>query len=222
MSQQINLLNPDLRPRRDWLSFRIVAPVAAVCIAAVVVAMVLVRSEQSALASREIETGSRLKAAQEQLQALARQVGERVSDPRLVSEAERLAAAVKRHEDALRVLQPAAADGQGGYGEVMRGLARQSMSGLWLTAFAVGSDAMEIRGRMLEPSLLPTYIRRLNGEAAFQGRRFDALDLQGVTPEAVPAGVTGAATGLQSSLPRHTEFALRAGRAGEKPAEAGR
>jgi hypothetical protein len=36
---------------------------------------------------------------------------------------------------------------------------------------------MEIRGRTIDPALLPEYIQRMNKEPAFQGRAFSALKL---------------------------------------------
>ena len=86
------------------------------------------------------------------------------------------------------------------------------------------------------PSLLPAYIRKPNGEPAFKGRSFAALDMRAGTSEAsagaapVPSsasGSGGAAPVAQSpSLPRFTEFALQAsppataaGSAQERPHE---
>ena len=221
MSQQINLINPALRPKADWLGFNVVAPVALACLLVVVVAAVWQRVEQRSLAAREAAVGVQLKAAQERLQALAKALGERTGDSSLVGEAQKLSAAVQRREEALKVLEATGPARRTSFSGAMAGLARQSMEGLWLTTFAAGGEDLEIRGRMLEPSLLPTYIRRLNGEPLFQGRRFDALDIQDVVPKpAAPAVPAGAAAPTPAArevrLPRYTEFVLRAGGATDK------
>jgi hypothetical protein len=62
---------------------------------------------------------------------------------------------------------------------------------------------MEIRGRTLDPALLPEYIRRLNAEPAFRGHRFAALSVALPTAPAPAASVAPAAT-----VPPWHEFAL--------------
>jgi hypothetical protein len=76
------------------------------------------------------------------------------------------------------------------FADYLRGLARQSMTGLWITGFVwdAASDSMEIRGRTTDPALLPEYIRRLNREPAFRGHAFAALKVAEGKPEPV-AGV---------------------------------
>jgi len=208
MSQQINLLNPALRQRQDWLRANVVAMAALACLGLVVIASIGLGARQRSLQAAEAEAGVRLRTAQERLQAMTKGLGERKPDPALAQRAENLAAAVQLRQEAMRHL-----DRKEGarFSEAMRGLARQSMDGLWLTGFAVGGEDMEIRGRMLDPSLLPAYIRRLNAEPAFHGRRFDALDMRGV--DARPAGKPDAAAkpGPVRLLPPYVEFALRAG-----------
>lgn len=220
MSQQINLLNPALRERRDWLRFEFVAPVALACLVAVIAGAVHLQRQQAGLAQEEAALAGQLKAAQDRLQAVSRVVGERKANPALAAEAERLVAAVQLRQQALDTLAGQTAGGRR-FSEVMRGLARQSMNGLWLTGFAAGGETLEIRGRMTEASLLPDYIRRLNGEPAFQGRRFDTLDMKDIKPLAAAAGEGAAARPATPVLPRHVEFALLAGVA-EKPAAGAR
>lgn len=221
MSQQINLIDPALRPRRDWLQFKVVAPVALACLAVVVAASAFLRWERRALEVREGAVNAQLKTSQERLQALAQSVGQRVGDPRLAAESELLATEIRQRQEVLGELERGRGQGPR-FSEDLRGLARQTMDGLWLTAFAAGGDSLEIRGRMLDSSLLPAYIRRLNAEPAFQGRRFDALDVsEGVRPK--PAqGAEGEAKALERRLPPYSEFVLRAGAAPEKSAPGGR
>lgn len=213
MSQQINLLNPDLRPRRDWLSFSVVAPLALAALLVVTVSAVWERSRLVGLRVLESEVSNRLKAEQERLQMLTKAAAERTSDPAVAREAERLNAALQLRREALQMLQAGGSGETGGFSGAMAGLARQSMDGLWLTGFAAGGGELEIRGRMLDPSLLPAYIRRLDSEQAFQGRRFAELDMKGVDAQdkpaagAPPAPATAAVPALR--LPPHTEFTLR-------------
>jgi hypothetical protein len=81
-----------------------------------------------------------------------------------------------------------------------------------------------MRGRLLDPALLPAYIRRLNGEPAFRGRHFAALDMQGVLPPPVVAGQTSVpvpAAPPPLGPTRYTEFALKA-TTGTTPGQGGK
>lgn len=217
MSQQINLINPALRQRRDWLHFNVVAPAALLCLALIIVATTYLQRQQAELAQQEAVLGAQLKATQDRLQALSRTLGERKANPALAKEVERLVAAVALRQQALDTLAGQSAS-ERHFSDVMRGLARQRMTGLWLTGFAASADSLEIRGRMLDASLLPDYIRRLDAEAAFQGRRFDMLDMKDVKPPPPAANSTPAARPEVPVLPRHVEFALLAGMADKPPA----
>ena len=76
---------------------------------------------------------------------------------------------------------------------------------------------LKLRGRLLDATLLPAYIERLNGDAAFQGRRFSALEMKGVVPvvEARGGQVPVNANAPQAASPGrpYTEFTLRSGAA---------
>ena len=73
------------------------------------------------------------------------------------------------------------------YSKVLKGLAEQRVEGVWLTGFRLVPSAIELRGRLLDPALLPVYINRLNTDTVFFGRRFSALEMKGVDPAAEKA-----------------------------------
>lgn len=215
MSQQINLLNPALRPRRDWLSFGMVMSAAALALVAVLAAYAYARSEADAAALALGGVDAALAPARQELQVRQGALAKK-NAPLLAREAETLAATVRDRRQVLRLAEGSAPVANKGFAEAMRGFSRQAMEGVWLTGFTLGSADFEIRGRLIEPSLLPVYIRRLNGEPAFQGRHFATLEMQGVLPAAAaPAAVGGAAA---PALPKYIEFSLRAtpARAGAK------
>ena len=81
----------------------------------------------------------------------------------------------------------------------MRAFARQSIKGLWLTAFEIAGDGaeMNLSGAVLNPQLLPSYIQRLGNEKVMRGKMFSALQMQ------QPKG------GEDKSAARYVEFVLR-------------
>lgn len=220
MSQEINLLNPALLPRRDALGFETVAIATAVSLLVIGGLYAWAGSRSDAAQRQQAAAATQLKSAQQDLQVAQAQLAAKKNDPALEQEAQRLGLVVRQSRELLRLAEGSSASGGGDMTSVMRGFSRQVTEGVWLTAFSVGPAGFEIRGRLLDPSLLPAYIRKLNGEPAFKGRSFAALDMRAGTAEAsagaapVPSsasGSGGAAPVAQSpSLPRFTEFALQA------------
>ena len=176
--QQINLYNPDLRRQRDWLTLGNVVAVS-VAFALLLGAAGAALRYQATIRAEEVQAMNvDLAKAKEALAKAGAPAGRADAEAELKTLQETLAA---RREvlAALRAgtgLSPASTLG---FADYLRGLARQSVNGLWLTGFSVaqGGDGMEIRGRMLVAERLPDYIRRLNAEKVFQGRQFVSLQV---------------------------------------------
>lgn len=182
MSQQINLLDPSLRPRREWLSLMSLVIAVGVALLMNSGLYVVERLEFAEQSGRLATVQAQTKQLQDELVAVGKMLAEKKSDPNLVRETERASELLRQREEVLRVLQmagPTAAPGFSGY---FMAFSRQAMEGVWLTGFSIGPEKMEIRGRMLDGALLPVYVRRLDGEPSFHGRRFAALEMKGVTP----------------------------------------
>lgn len=209
MSQQINLLNPAFRKTRDWLTAAPIAIAAGVLLASLAAAAVLTATKADSLQRTADQQAASLKSAQERLTTLSKAAAEGKPNPQLATDLANARAMLKGREDVMKILEGGTLGNIGGFAEYLRGFARQSPNGLWLTGFTIGAggNEMEIRGRMFDPSVLPEYIRRLNSEQVFQGRSFSALTIkrpdeqQDRRNDAVP--VTPAA-GAKSSSPAAT------------------
>jgi hypothetical protein len=186
MAQQINLYDPSLERKRDWLALGNMVGLAAFLAVAVGAAGYLARLDLPALNAQATANESQLKAARDQIAALGQQAASRKPDPRVEQEvaAKRMLLAA-RGEVLATLRQSLGPEAGGSFADYLQGFARQTVSGLWLTAFAIDamSGGMEIRGRTVDPALLPEYIRRLNKETAFQGREFAALKLDTGKPD---------------------------------------
>lgn len=202
MTHHINLYDPALLRRREWLTAANLAFVTAGIFFLMLLWGAWARIEAAGLAEQAAALENRLKAAREESVALAGQLAARKADPKLELDVAALQELLGVRRNILVALGQGAGATSIGYADYLRGLARQSIADLWLTGFSIGPDGarMEIRGRTLDPALLPRYIGRLNAEPAFRGRRFAALDV------AVPAPVPGA-NGVAVAPPWH-EFSL--------------
>ena len=183
--QQINLYNPALRRQRVWLSLNSVA-IAAGAFALLLFGLGFVLNGQ-ANAQRDAAAAleSRLVVARAEIAQLSAQMGENVASQAAARELNEAKQQLAMRQEVLAELRKGAGldplKGQStlGFSDYLRGLARQTVNGLWLTGFSVGpgGDGMEVRGRMLAVDHLPEYIRRLNGEVSFKGRQFVSLNI---------------------------------------------
>jgi hypothetical protein len=213
MSQQINLILPELRRRFDWLGLPVVAGVAVAGLLAVLAAAQVQSLRIGRLQAEDAALNGQLLALQQQVQGLGQALGSRKPDATLPPQIELARMAIGQREEVLGYIERGDTRKKGGgFAGMLQGFARQTVDGVWLVGFGLATDGIEIRGRLVDPALLPVYINRLNGDQAFAGRRFSALEMQGVTPviEATPPAADKNPAPVSKVAGRpYTEFALR-------------
>ncbi|MBP5986600.1 MAG: hypothetical protein KA538_05395 [Azonexus sp.] len=208
MSQQINLLLPELRPRFDWLALPVVGGAALAGLLLLVAMAVMTAMTTDGLKAREANVRNQLAALQQQVQSLGRTLGARQADTALERQIASARLAVSQRQEVLNVIAQGDVAGSNAYSGLLQGFSRQIVDGVWLVGFGFAQKDVEIRGRLTDPALLPMYINRLNAEPAFAGRRFATLDMKGVEPAAARADAAPApATAVTTA--RFTEFVLR-------------
>ncbi|MEW6515032.1 MAG: hypothetical protein AB1443_13655 [Pseudomonadota bacterium] len=195
MAQQINLFDPALLRKRDWFALANVVLGAGLAAVLVTAAGFAARSGLPALQAQAATSETQLKAMRDQVLVLGQRVAERKADPRIEQELATARRLAEARGEVLQTLRQGLESDVPSYAEYLRGLARQSMTGLWITGFVwdAASDSMEIRGRTTDPAVLPEYIRRLNREPAFRGHAFAALN--------VAEGKVDAASGTKAAAP---------------------
>ena len=209
MSQQINLLLPELRPRFDWLALPVVAAAGAAGLLLIALLASAGVMRVNALKENETALRAQLTALQQQVQTLGQRLGARQGDTMLDQQLAAARLAVAQRQDVLNVVAQGDLPSSHAYSGLFEGFSRQVVEGAWLTGFVFAQKNIEIRGRLTDPALLPVYIGRLNAEPAFAGRRFAALDMKGVEPAPASAETPAAPPARAAVLPRHTEFVLR-------------
>lgn len=207
MSQQINLLLPELRPRFDWLALPVVAGAALIGLLLLVAMAVLMAMTADGLKAREVNVRNQLAALQQQVQSLGRNLAARQADTALDKQLVAARLAVSQRQEVLNVIAQGDVAGSGAYSGFLQGFSRQIVDGVWLVGFGFAQKDVEIRGRLIDPALLPVYINRLNAEPVFAGRRFAALDMKGVEPTEAKPDVPP--TAKSTTRVRYTEFVLR-------------
>ena len=210
MSQQINLLNPTLRPPRDWLT---ATPLAIACCAWLLLiaagyAFVTLRTDR--IAREAAVQTAQMQALQTNLLALAKTVSARKPSAQLAADLAGVREQLRGRQAIMAILDRGALGNTRGFADYLRGFARQVPSGLWLTGFTIGAGGseMEIRGRMLDPATLPEYIRRLNSEPVFQGRSFAALNIRRPEGNSAAKGAAVSSVGSPAAPSSYVDFIL--------------
>lgn len=187
--QNINLYDSSLRLQRDWLSAESFAGIVGATALMVALAAVFTRWQVSELQAPARETAATLQAQHTAIQELARQVDTLQPDAKLVADVGVTQATLEQRQAALQMLRAGGLGYQEGHAGTLQAIARQSLDGLWITGLVLDRKDMALRGRAINPELIPAYIGRLNREPAMQGRSFRAIDIARPFEEAPAAAV---------------------------------
>ena len=208
MTQQINLYDPELRRRVELLTLTNLVLTSLVLLSIVILAATWLNLRRDKREAEATTLSLQSKLLQDQVQSLGQRIGTQKPNLPLEQSLATLKEQLSARSGMLALLQRGLGPAAVSFAEYLRGLARQTPHGLWLTGFVVNGDGggMEIQGRTVDPALVPGYIKRLNVEQSFHGVAFSALQL-GVP---APAVGTNAGPGAAASTPRPAfhEFTL--------------
>lgn len=180
MSQQINLYNPVFLKQKKY--FSALTMLQALGLIAVGAALFYVYAAyQVNLLSRQVdEAGKRYAAEENRLMRYASEYSPQQSAQLLEEQLRGLEAQAAAQQELLESLKSGAMDNTSGYSEYLRAFARQVIPGLWLTGFSIDNNGtqLSLSGGATDPSLVPSYIQRLNREKVMQGKSFAGLQMQ--------------------------------------------
>ena len=218
MSQQINLFNPQFQPQKKIFSVNTMGAVLGALVLALVATGGYAKMRVLRLEAEVTQGEAHVQKAQKRLEAATAEFTPRTKDGGL--EAEVVQAQGER--DALRrvadVIEHGDLGNTRGYAEYFRALARQSVDGLWLTGVIIGGAGMDIgvRGRALDPALVPGYLARLRNEQVLQGKPVGSMQIG----QAGAVKVRGA-DGQETDAPApYVEFSLQSAAASSAGASA--
>lgn len=192
MSQQINLFNPALKPKRDWLTLSNVGLTAALMLSVLMVIGSWGRHKEGLELARFKSQEAQLKATQAQLVELAGMQAMRRTDPLLEKEVADKKLLINQKQQVLALLEGGEVGNQAGFAKFMAALARQTPEGVWLTGLDIqsGGKSIRLQGGLINEPALPLFVQQLNQEPDFKGRHFAALQVSPVPPVAAPQSGT--------------------------------
>ena len=189
MSQNINLFNPAFRKQRRVVTLATVVQCLVVVLGALFGYHYYLLQQVNGLTVELQSAESVLKSQRAYVDRLKTKSAAPKGDAQIDLDIARYEAELKAAREAMAALKGGAFGNQQGFAEYLRAFSRQSLNGLWLTGFTItGAGELEIRGRVLTPDLVPSYIQRLNKEEVLAGRSFARLEMNRPKIEAPAAG----------------------------------
>ena len=199
MSQQINLFNPIFLKQRKYFSVLTMLQALGLIILGSAVFYGYAMYQVAQLSRHAAEMGKIYAAEQMRLDKISREYALQQTGKKLEDELKQVEAQLVAQEAMLNLLKSGALGNTDGYSEYMRAFARQSINGLWLTAFDIVGDGaqMSLSGAVVSPQLVPSYIQRLGKERVMRGKTFSTLQMQQPKKDG------------DRIIPRYVEFNLR-------------
>jgi Fimbrial assembly protein (PilN) len=211
MSQQINLINPSLIKKKDFLTTVNIGLVYGIFCTLMLAWFGYINNQVSVLAKKHDVVASDLTQLQDSLTQMNAAKVSHVPDQNLKIQIAKLEAIEEVQAQILNLIgqsKPQALS----LANYMRGLAKQSMNGVWLTGFSIDqkTNAMTLRGRSLSANALPEYMKRLGKEPVFSGQLFGGLQIK-LPTRTVVVNTEGANNnvGKVAAVPQYVEFELQ-------------
>jgi UTP:GlnB (protein PII) uridylyltransferase len=177
-SQQINLLMPELRPHRDWLTASRLA-IALAAVVGVLLVLGLWNGWQAGRLEDELQDAQQALTEQsERTEALERDVAGRATDRELVREMETREQRLEQTRELYEFMSTTTLGNLTGYSEHLKDLSRASFQGIWLTQVTISGNANSVilRGSALQAAMLPDFVGRLSmGDSEIRNQRFSRL-----------------------------------------------
>ena len=179
MSQQINLFNPVFLKQKKIFSAVAMARALTVLLGGVLAVAFYARQNVEQLQQEANNGRARLVQREERMHKVTAQFLPRQKSAELEAELAQAEARVKAMRDVASVLQRGELGNTNGYSNYFKALARQNLSGVWLTGVSISGAGNElgVKGRALDPALVPAYLGRLTHEQVMRGKTFGSLKI---------------------------------------------
>jgi Tfp pilus assembly protein PilN len=212
VSQQVNLFNAAFEERKQTFGAATMAQALGVLLAGVI-ALAWYGNAHVAALQKEADAGAQqLTKKQARLASVGTEFAPRQKSAALEAEVAEAEAQLASLRKVSAVLDSGELGNTRGYSEYFKALARQNVDGLWLTGVSVaaGGNDIGVRGRALDPALLPGYLGRLTREDTLRGKAFGSLQIS----QAAPVKMAGKDAGAPAP---YVEFSLQSGADGGQP-----
>lgn len=201
MSQQINLFDTRFRRQKQHLTARTVVLTAAAVLVAGLALQELYAYQNRSLAATLAQADKRTTDLRDQTVRFAREFTAQGRSTALSDEIARVEEQLRLRRTLFTTMQSGVGGDVQGFSPYLTALSRHTMNGVWLTGVEIGgaSGELVLKGRVLDSTLVPAYIRQLRQAAPFTGSTVNELR--------VAAKSDGAKSEAEKKA-RHVEFSL--------------
>ncbi len=184
MTQQINLFNAAFQPQKKVFTAATMALSLLVLVGGIAALAVYGRMQTASLEAQAGAGALQLERKQARLASVNLDFAPRQKNKDLDAEIAEAQAQLAALRNIARVIERGELGDTAGYAGYFKALARQSVTGLWLTGVSVSSGGRDIgiRGRTTDPATVPGYLARLTGEPLMQGKSFASLSISQPAP----------------------------------------
>ncbi|MGX9219096.1 hypothetical protein ACWV27_11920 [Massilia varians] len=184
MTQQINLFNAAFQPQKKVFTAATMALSLLVLVGGIAALAVYGRMQTASLEAQAGAGALQLERKQARLASVNLDFAPRQKNKDLDAEIAEAQAQLAALRNIARVIERGEPGDTAGYAGYFKALARQSVTGLWLTGVSVSSGGRDIgiRGRTTDPATVPGYLARLTGEPLMQGKSFASLSISQPAP----------------------------------------
>lgn len=210
MSQQINLFNPIFRQQKKYLSAVTMAQALSLILIGALALSGYLAYRVTLLKSQARAASTQLSTAQTDLEKVNREFAPRQKSRTLEFDIQKKELDLQALQKISDFLQTGELGNTAGYAAYLRAFSRQIVDGVWLTDIAIQGAGTEIglRGRTLNPELVPVYIQRLKNEQIMQGKSFARLEMQLPSSKADSSGKIDV-SGKPAAASNYIEFSLQ-------------
>lgn len=172
MSQQINLFDERFRKQKRLLSARTMVQAAAAVFVIALAFQELYAYQNRSLQATLAQSDQRATQLRDQTVRFARDFTAQGRSAALTDEIARIEERLRQRRGLLAGMQSGAGGNVEGFSPYLTALARQTMNGVWLTGIDIGAASGELvlKGRVVDSTLVPAYLRQLRREEPFAER----------------------------------------------------
>lgn len=172
MSQQINLFDERFRKPKRLLSARTLVQAATAVFVIALIFQQLYAYQNRSLQATLAQSDQRATQLRDQSIRFAKDFTTQGRSAALTDEIARVEEQLRLRRGLLEAMQSGAGGNVEAFSPYLTALARQTMNGVWLTGVDIGgaSGDLVLKGRVLDSTLVPAYLRQLRQERPFADR----------------------------------------------------
>lgn len=190
MTQQVNLYQPIFRKQKRKFSAMAMLQATALMVLGIGLMYGYTQWQVRQLRAEAAHVEKQLAGLTKRLDDITRQFGERLQSRELQARIQEVQTQLAEKQQ-LRVALSSAKYNTQGFSDYFIAFARQHLSGVWLTGLDItgAAEQMTLKGRSINPELVPRYLQRLSNEQRLSGIEFRTFQMSrpGADPKAPPA-----------------------------------